>query len=93
MAATGKATTKFLHCLPAVHNRDTILGEQLYAEHGLDGAEVTNSVFTSPASLVFDQLQTICTPSRPSWSTPLASERRPMVATGGNAPLQQRGET
>lgn len=55
MAATGRATTKFLHCLPAVHNRDTILGEQLYAEHGLDGAEVTNSVFTSPASLVFDQ--------------------------------------
>ncbi|MFJ9775809.1 ornithine carbamoyltransferase [Kitasatospora sp. NPDC101157] len=57
MAATGKADTAFLHCLPALHDRRTDLGAELAAEHGLDGLEVTDEVFESPASLVFDQAE------------------------------------
>jgi len=57
MASTGNPHTRLLHCLPAVHDRSTVLGERLWNEHGLDGAEVTNAVFTSPASIVFDQAE------------------------------------
>ncbi|MCW2543215.1 MAG: ornithine carbamoyltransferase [Frankiales bacterium] len=57
MASTGNPHTKLLHCLPAVHDRSTVLGEQLWTEFGIDGAEVTDAVFTSDASLVFDQAE------------------------------------
>jgi ornithine carbamoyltransferase len=55
MASTGKATTRFMHCLPSIHNRDTTVGARLHDQFGLDGAEVTEEVFESPASIVFDQ--------------------------------------
>jgi ornithine carbamoyltransferase len=55
MAATGKPGTKFMHCLPALHNRDTKVGAMLYEARGLDALEVTEDVFESPASIVFDQ--------------------------------------
>ena len=57
MAATGNPDTKFLHCLPSVHDRSTQLGARLFDQHGLDGAEVTDEVFESPHSLVFDQAE------------------------------------
>jgi ornithine carbamoyltransferase len=57
MAATDNADAKFMHCLPAFHNRETTLGEQIYADHGLEGLEVTEDVFESPASIVFDQAE------------------------------------
>ncbi|KOV11650.1 ornithine carbamoyltransferase [Streptomyces sp. XY431] len=57
MAATGNPDTAFLHCLPALHDRRTDLGAELAAGHGLDGLEVTDDVFESPASLVFDQAE------------------------------------
>jgi ornithine carbamoyltransferase len=57
MNSTGRGDTKFLHCLPSVHNRDTDLGRRLYEQFGLDGAEVSNDVFESPASVVFDQAE------------------------------------
>jgi ornithine carbamoyltransferase len=57
MAATDNAEAKFMHCLPAFHNRETTMGEQIYADHGLDGLEVTEEVFESPASIVFDQAE------------------------------------
>ncbi|MGA5824377.1 ornithine carbamoyltransferase [Kitasatospora sp. NPDC094028] len=57
MAATGNPDTAFLHCLPALHDRRTDLGAELSEEHGLDGLEVTDEVFESPASLVFDQAE------------------------------------
>jgi ornithine carbamoyltransferase len=57
MAATGNRATKFLHCLPALHSRETKLGEQIYEAHGLDALEVTDEVFESPASVVFDQAE------------------------------------
>jgi ornithine carbamoyltransferase len=55
MAATGNPSAKFMHCLPAFHNRETQVGRQLYAAHGLDALEVTDEVFESAASVVFDQ--------------------------------------
>jgi ornithine carbamoyltransferase len=55
MAATGNPRVKFMHCLPALHNRDTEVGEQLYDKRGIDALEVTEDVFESPQSVVFDQ--------------------------------------
>jgi ornithine carbamoyltransferase len=57
MAATGNPGSRFLHCLPAFHNRDTGVGEQIFRDFGLDGLEVTEEVFESPASVVFDQAE------------------------------------
>ncbi len=57
MAATGKPEAKFLHCLPALHNRDTEIGKRVLEGRQLDGLEVTEDVFESPASVVFDQAE------------------------------------
>jgi ornithine carbamoyltransferase len=57
LEASGKPDTKFLHCLPAVHDRSTVLGQRLHEQYGLDGAEVTEAVFESPRSIVFDQAE------------------------------------
>jgi len=57
MAATRNPGAKFLHCLPAFHDRETTKGEELFRVYGLDGLEVTDDVFESPASVVFDQAE------------------------------------
>jgi len=57
MELTGNPGVKFLHCLPAFHNRDTKVGAEIFARHGLDGLEVTEEVFESPQSIVFDQAE------------------------------------
>ncbi|MFD8525692.1 ornithine carbamoyltransferase [Streptomyces capillispiralis] len=57
MAATGNPDARFMHCLPSLHDRSTRLGRQLFDTYGLDGLEVTDDVFSSPASLVFDQAE------------------------------------
>ncbi len=54
---TGNPQVKFLHCLPAFHNRDTTKGEEVFQKYGLDGMEVTEEVFESEASIVFDQAE------------------------------------
>jgi ornithine carbamoyltransferase len=48
---------KFMHCLPAFHNRETTVGEQIFQDFGMDGLEVTDDVFESPHSIVFDQAE------------------------------------
>ena len=57
MAASGKPQVKFMHCLPSFHNRETKVGEWIYQTFGLDGVEVTEEVFESEASIVFDQAE------------------------------------
>jgi len=57
MAITGNPYAKFLHCLPAFHNRDTEVGEATFQKFGIDCMEVTDEVFESPASVVFDQAE------------------------------------
>jgi ornithine carbamoyltransferase len=55
IAATGNPGVKFMHCLPALHNRDTETARRLYDTRRLTALEVTEEVFESPASIVFDQ--------------------------------------
>jgi ornithine carbamoyltransferase len=57
MAKTGNPDAKFLHCLPAFHNRETDVGEEIYQKFGLEAMEVTEEVFESPASIVFDEAE------------------------------------
>lgn len=57
MALTHNPSTKFMHCLPALHNRGTKLGEEIYEQYGLSALEVTDEVFESAASIVFDQAE------------------------------------
>ena len=57
MAATANPHAKFMHCLPAFHNRETQTGERTYQQFGIDCMEVTEEVFESPASIVFDQAE------------------------------------
>ena len=54
---TGNPNVKFLHCLPAFHNRDTKVGELIFQKFGLEAMEVTDEVFESNASVVFDQAE------------------------------------
>ena len=73
MAATGNPAVKFMHCLPLLHNRGTQIGQQLYEKRGLEALEVTDEVFESPASIVFDQAE-----------NPLHTIKAVMVATAGD---------
>ena len=57
LEATGNPDVKFMHCLPAFHNRDTKVGEEVFQKFGLDGIEVTEEVFESEHSIVFDQAE------------------------------------
>ena len=54
---TGNPNVKFLHCLPAFHNRETKIGEEIYRKYGLNGMEVTDDVFESEHSIVFDEAE------------------------------------
>ena len=57
MDLTGNPNVKFMHCLPAFHNRDTKVGEEIFQKFGIDGMEVTEEVFESEASIVFDEAE------------------------------------
>jgi len=54
---TGNPRVKFMHCLPAFHNRETEIGEEIYQKYGLEAMEVTEDVFESEAAIVFDQAE------------------------------------
>ena len=57
MAMTGNPNCKFMHCLPAYHNLETQVGRDVNAQFGLDGIEVTEDVFESENSIVFDEAE------------------------------------
>ena len=57
MAKTHNPATKFMHCLPALHNTRTKLGQEIYEKYGLSALEVTDEVFESKASIVFEQAE------------------------------------
>ncbi|MGD9557244.1 MAG: ornithine carbamoyltransferase [Mangrovibacterium sp.] len=57
MQMTGNPDTRFLHCLPAYHNTETQIGREIFEKFGLSAMEVTEEVFESPASLVFDEAE------------------------------------
>ncbi|KAB2870539.1 MAG: ornithine carbamoyltransferase [Bacteroidales bacterium] len=57
MELTGNPNCKFMHCLPAFHNRKTAVGEEIFMKFGLESMEVTEEVFESPASIVFDEAE------------------------------------
>jgi ornithine carbamoyltransferase len=57
MAKTGNPRACFMHCLPAFHNTETVVGAEIQAEFGIDAMEVTEEVFESAASIVFDQAE------------------------------------
>ena len=54
---TGNPDVKFLHCLPAFHNRETTVGEEIFQKFGLEAMEVTDEVFESSHSIVFDEAE------------------------------------
>ena len=57
MQKTNNPKTKFLHCLPSFHNKETIVGEDIYKKFGVEAMEVTDDVFESEASIVFDEAE------------------------------------
>ena len=57
MKMTGNPEVRFMHCLPAYHNRETQIGEEIHQKFGMDALEVTEEVFESPASIVFDEAE------------------------------------
>ena len=58
LAKTGNPRVRFMHCLPSFHDKNTIVGRKVMEQTGVeDGLEVTNDVFESDASLVFDQAE------------------------------------
>jgi ornithine carbamoyltransferase len=57
MATTGNPDVKFMHCLPAFHNAETQVGKEIFEKFGMEALEVTEEVFESPASLVWDEAE------------------------------------
>ena len=57
MKLTGKKEAVFMHCLPSFHDTNTTIGKDIYKKYKLDGMEVSNEVFESPQSVVFDEAE------------------------------------
>jgi len=73
LKTTGNPNVKFLHCLPSFHSVETVVGKDIYQKFGVAEMEVTDEVFESPASIVFDQAE-----------NRLHTIKAAMVATLGN---------
>ncbi len=91
VAETGNPDVKVMHCLPALHNTETDVGRQIRDKWGLSALEVTDDVFESPASIVFDQAENRLHTIKAAMVATIGTEMRLVVAVGGNAMLE-RGE-
>ncbi len=67
MDKTGNPNVIFEHCLPSFHNADTKIGQQIFEKYGIREMEVTDEVFESKASVVFQEARTECIQSKQSW--------------------------
>ncbi len=67
LETAGNPNVKFMHCLPAFHNGETKIGEEIYRKHGLEAMEVTEEVCESPASSVFDQAENRLHTTKAPW--------------------------
>ena len=85
IAGTGNPNVKFMHCLPAFHNRETKVGEEIFEEFGIDCMEVTDEVFESRPRSSSIRPRTACTRSRPSWSRPSATDGAGMRSSSPSA--------
>jgi ornithine carbamoyltransferase len=58
MKASGNPHVRFMHCLPAFHDTETVVGKQIAKDHGMtNGVEVTNDVFESESNIAFEQAE------------------------------------
>ena len=92
--APATRKVRFMHCLPAFHNRETKVGEEIFQKYGMDGLEVTDDVFESENSIVFDQAENRMHTIKAVMVATLGlsgARMRVVVALGGNA-LLKRGE-
>jgi ornithine carbamoyltransferase len=86
LEATGNPDVKFLHCLPAFHDRGTEVGRRIAERYGLEGLEVTHDVFESPRSIVFDQAENrLHTIKAILVATLAGGGERPTAASGDSA--------
>ena len=94
MAMTNNPHTKFMHCLPALHNADTKVGKEIYERYGLEALEVSDEVFESQASIVFDQAENrlhtikavlVATLEDESSASRYPSRRQSAAGSGSNA--------
>ena len=57
LSKTGNVNAKVLHCLPAYHDRNTAVGQRVFERTGLESLEISDEVFKSRHSIVFDQAE------------------------------------
>ena len=85
LALTGNPGVKFLHCLPAFHNAETVVSKGIRDRYGLDALEVTDEVFESPASVVFDEAENRMHTIKAVLVATLAKERYPLTRAVSHA--------
>ena len=91
MRAAHNPAVKFMHCLPAFHDPNTVVGREIMEHTGMTGGlEVTGEVFNSGANIVFDQARTACTRSRRFSSPPSdnSPSMTPSVSVGSRLPIR-----
>lgn len=91
MRATGNPATKFMHCLPAMHNLDPELARAIYRQEGMRALEVTEEVFESPASVVFDQSENRLHAVKATMLATILPARKEIVPNGRGDARQQQG--
>ena len=91
LKASGNPAVKFMHCLPAYHDTNTTAGREIMEHTGMtDGLEVTGDVFSSSASIVFDQAENASTPSKPSSSLPWDNSSPVCIRAALSRPYRRR---